>query len=69
MCVYSSISPETLTRSSANESANSLKSSGWGGGVGEGVAVGCSVLWTLTNLIVRMKLSCLILAQTSPMAH
>lgn len=28
MCVYSSISPETLTRSSANESANSLKSSG-----------------------------------------
>lgn len=28
VCVYSSISPETLTRSSANESANSLKSSG-----------------------------------------
>lgn len=38
-CVYSSISPETLTRSSANESANSLKSggdSGEGGGGGGG---------------------------------
>lgn len=70
--VYSSISPETLTRSSANESANSLKSGGdrrrrrrrrwwwqwwWG------------IVWTLTNLIVRMKLSYLILAPTSPMAH
>lgn len=42
MCVYSSISPETLTRSSTNESANSLKSSGdsvegGGGGVSRGL--------------------------------
>lgn len=28
VCVYPSISPETLTRSSTNESANSLKSGG-----------------------------------------
>ena len=49
--VYSSISPETLTRSSTNESANSLKSSG-----GRAEGGGGGTLWTLgTNVFVSMK--------------
>lgn len=56
-CVYASISQETLTRSGANESINSLKS----GGERE-------FLCTLTNLPVRTRLTYLNLAEISSSA-
>lgn len=66
-CVYPAISPETLTRSSANESATGLKTGEkrtWcRGGVGGGWV---RLLWSLTNLIATMKFSYLILAKTPP---
>lgn len=54
VCVYASISQETLSRSGANESVNSLKSGGEKG-----------FLWTLTNLAVRARLTYLILDKIS----
>lgn len=52
VCVYSSISLETLTRSSTNESANSLKSSGVRAeGGGGGVFCG---LWLKISLSMKL---------------